>query len=339
MTSEIDAPLKRDVKYRRILLDLQRSITSGKYGEGQRLPSEMQLTRMYDASRLTVARALKELAILGIVERRAGSGTFVQHSYATQGRTFGLLIPDLGETEIFEPICQGIARASRATHDEILWGAATRDAESKVQQALQLCEYYRSREVAGVFFATLEHIENADEVNREIVDILQRASIPIVLLDRDICGYHQRSDFDVVGIDNRHAGFVMTEHLLKLGCRRIVFIGVPYSAPTVAARISGYREAVWSAGLAHLLEIGAPDSKDWVHQLIQLHNPDGIVCANDRTAGQLMLTLNLLGIEIPSQIRIVGIDDVKYSRPPARPADHLASALCRYRIGRAFHHD
>ncbi len=292
---------------------MQKAITSGKYAEGQRLPSEAQLTRTYDTSRITVARALKELSILGLVERKAGSGTFVRQVYASQGRTFGLLIPDLGETEIFEPICQGIARAGRATHDEILWGAATRDVESKVQQALQLCDFYCSREVAGVFFATLEHIDNADEVNHAIVDRLQKASIPIVLLDRDVCGHHYRSSFDLVGIDNRHAGFAVTQHLLKLGCERVLFVGMPQSAPTVAARIGGYREAMWASHKEPVVEFGTPTSSEWVDRLLKTYQPGGIVCANDRTAGQLMLTLNGLGVEIPSQVRIVGIDDVKYA--------------------------
>lgn len=259
MATEIDPTTKQDVKYRRIFTDLHRAIKSGKYAEGERLPSEAQLTRTYDTSRITVARALKELSILGLVERKAGSGTFVRHAYATQGRTFGLLIPDLGETEIFEPICQGIARASRATHDEILWGAAGRDVESKVEQALQLCDYYRSKEVAGVFFATVEHVDDADEINREIIDNLQRSSIPIVLLDRDICGYAQRSGFDLVGIDHRWAGLTVTQHLLKLGCEQIVFVGLPQSAPSVAARIAGYREAMWASKKEWSVEIGLLD--------------------------------------------------------------------------------
>jgi DNA-binding LacI/PurR family transcriptional regulator len=264
-------------------------------------------------SRLTVARALKELVVLGIVERKAGSGTYVRHASATQGRSFGLLIPDLGETEIFEPICQGIARASRTNRDEILWGAATRDVESKVQQALQLCNYYISKDVAGIFFAPFEHTANGDTVNHEIVEMLQRASIPIVLLDRDVYRYPTRSPFDLVGIDNRRAGYVVTQHLLKLGSERIVFVGLPNSAPTVAVRISGYRDAMLAAHKKERVEIGAPDSKEWVGGILQSHKPDGIVCANDRTAGELMLTLNSLGVDIPSDVRIVGIDDVKYA--------------------------
>ena len=42
-------------------------------------------------------------------------------------------------------------------------------------------------------------------------------------------------------------------------------------------------------------------------------NPDGFVCANDITAARLMRTLEQLDIRVPQQVRIVGIDDVKYA--------------------------
>ena len=178
----------RPNKYKKIFEQLQQAIAEGKYKEGQRIPSETQLSRTCGASRLTVARALKDLEAQGIIERRPGSGSYVRHQVRqVAGRTFGLLIPELGQTEIFEPICQGMARASRKTHDELLWGAATHDAESHEQQALQLSEYYISKDVSGVFFAPLEYTARRLEVNQRILDGFQRTGIPVVLLDRDVC--------------------------------------------------------------------------------------------------------------------------------------------------------
>jgi len=112
--------------------------------------------------------------------------------------------------------------------------------------------------------------------------------------------------------NNRHR-FPVTDHLLRNGCRRVVFIGLPDSAPTVMVRASGYSDAVCAAGLPPAVEIGSPSSPEWVSGIFRQHKADGFVCANDRTAGQLMLTLNALGIEIPTQVKIVGIDDVKYA--------------------------
>src|SRR5256884_5229562 len=44
------------------------------------------------------------------------------------------------------------------------------------------------------------------------------------------------------------------------------------------------------------------------------HRPDGIVCANDRTAGKLMHSLRLLKYRVPKDVRLVGIDDVEYAK-------------------------
>jgi len=303
----------RPNKYKKIFEQLQQAIAEGKYKEGQRIPSETQLSRTCGASRLTVARALKDLEAQGIIERRPGSGSYVRHQVRVEGRTFGLLIPELGQTEIFEPICQGMARASRTTHDELLWGAATHDAESHEQQALQLAEYYISKDVSGVFFAPLEYTARRLEVNQRILEDFQRTGIPVVLLDRDVCPYPQRSHCDLVGIDNRRAGFLVTQHLFRQGCGRVIFFGWPNSAATVDQRIAGYREAVRQAGHPEIVEIGDAESRESIARLLTKHRPDGFVCANDRTAGQVMVRLNELGVEIPGKVKITGIDDTKYS--------------------------
>lgn len=303
----------RPNKYKKIFQQLQQAIAEGKYKEGQRIPSETQLSRTCGASRLTVARALKDLEAHGLIERRPGSGSYVRHQVRVEGRTFGLLIPELGQTEIFEPICQGMARASRTSHDELLWGAATRDAESHEQQAQQLAEYYISKDVSGVFFAPLEYTPRRLEVNQRILDDFQRTGIPVVLLDRDVCPYPQRSHCDLVGIDNRRAGFLVTQHLFRQGCERVIFFGWPNSAATVDQRIAGYREAVRQAGHVEIVEIGDAESRESIARLLTKHRPDGFVCANDRTAGQVMVRLNELGVEIPGKVKITGIDDTKYS--------------------------
>jgi DNA-binding LacI/PurR family transcriptional regulator len=51
-----------------------------------------------------------------------------------------------------------------------------------------------------------------------------------------------------------------------------------------------------------------------VSALMDKARPDGIVCANDLTAAKLMHNLLKLGLKIPGQIRMVGINDVKYAR-------------------------
>src|SRR5450631_2267039 len=193
-------------KYKKISEALNGAIQTGKYKPGQKLPSEAQLSRTFGASRLTVARALNELEAAGSLVRKPGSGSYVSQGRNGSGRPFGLLIPELGETEIFEPICQGMARVSRATHDELLWGAATRGEDSHEHQALELCDYYIAKDVAGVFFAPIEHFPDKENVNWQILDSFKKAGIPVILLDRDVCQYPERGHCDLVGIDNERAG-------------------------------------------------------------------------------------------------------------------------------------
>jgi GntR family transcriptional regulator of arabinose operon len=100
-------------KYQFVLESLEREIVGGKYQPGDKVPSEAALVHRFKSSRITVGRALKELVQRGLVDRRAGSGTYVCQMKSS-GWLFGLLIAELGNTEIFDPICRGMAHAPQA---------------------------------------------------------------------------------------------------------------------------------------------------------------------------------------------------------------------------------
>jgi len=170
--------------------------------------------------------------------------------------------------------------------------------------------------VSGVFFAPFELTTERDALNQLIVNEFDAASIPVVLLDRDLVSYPERSKYDLVGIDNRRASHVVTAHLMNAGCRRIVFLGRPGSAPTVDARALGYREALQHGGWefdADMICRLDPTNVTAVQAMLKRTKCDGVVCANDITAAQLMRTLQELGIPVPDRIRMTGIDDVKYA--------------------------
>jgi DNA-binding LacI/PurR family transcriptional regulator len=303
-------------KHQQIYSALEQGIRTGRWKHGERLPSEAELVRQFDASRITVGRAVRDLQLAGLVERRAGSGTFVKAPRASGALSFGLLIPDLGETEIFEPICQGMMASPLARQHALVWGSFTGAAASKEERAWQLCRQYIDRKVSGVFFAPLELTPAKDEVNRRIARALDEARIPVILLDRTVVAYPERGHHDLVGIDNRRAGFVVTEHLLGLGARRVAFVGMPNAAATVDARESGYREALHARGIAFergLAQRLDPSDAASVGSLVESSRPDGIVCANDRTAARLMHALLELGYGVPRDVRLVGIDDLEYA--------------------------
>jgi DNA-binding LacI/PurR family transcriptional regulator len=304
-------------KYKRIYEKLREQLTDGTYNEGNKLPSEKELVERFGASRPTVRRALAQLESEGLILRRMGSGTVVTQQSSHKSHVFGLLIPELGMTEIFEPICQGISQAQVGGQHDLLWGPTFSQSGSEEAQAQQLCRYYIDRKVSGVFFAPMEHFAGDDEVNLSITWALDEAQIPVILLDRDVALFPARSKYDVVGIDNVRAGYMLAEHLLVTGSHRVAFLAKPYSAHTVDARIAGYLAAL----RAHLgpeaqalVKWTDPGDVAAVREFLNKAQPDAILCANDYTAAQLLTTLNELGVQVPSQIRVAGMDDVKYAR-------------------------
>lgn len=65
-------------KYHRVYLLLKDAIERGLLAPGARLPGELALAQTHQVSRITVRRALAELAQEGLVSRRPGVGTVVR---------------------------------------------------------------------------------------------------------------------------------------------------------------------------------------------------------------------------------------------------------------------
>ena len=316
-------------KYRLILEELRAEILRGDYRTGDKLPSEADLIKRFGASRITVGRAVNELRNLGLVERRAGSGTYVrpavpagQNGAAAPAAaptgllSFGLLIPDLGTTDIFEPICQGMAEAPQGDKFALLWGHAPSGSPSeRAERTWLVCQRFIERKADGVFFAPFEQARLNAETNARLLAALDEARIPVVLLDRDTQRFPRRTAHDLVGLDNRRAGYLATEHLLRLGRRRIAFVGPADTAATIAARIAGYREAIFAEEDPLMPAVQRFEATDLaaLRQMLDTVNPDALVCANDRVAGQLMHGLQALGRRVPQDVALVGIDDVDYA--------------------------
>jgi len=314
-------PPRKIPKHQVVFDYLHSSIQSGAYKPGDRLPSEAELGTMFDASRITVAKAVLELQRLNLVSRRPGAGTHVQPRQQADGHSFGLLIPELGLTEIFEPICHGMMRSPYARPDALIWGNASGVTGSgprveAAEEAESMAQHFIAQKVSGVFFAPLELIPDRDAANRRVMRMLERAKMPTVLLDRCYLPYPERSTHDLVGIDNRRTGHLATEHLLQLGVKRLAFMAEEFSAPTVDARITGFHEALRKYGIRTEVDPawrGSPLDTEFVRKMLEATKLEAIVCANDVTAARLMQTLMVLGRRIPEDVRIVGIDDVKYA--------------------------
>jgi DNA-binding LacI/PurR family transcriptional regulator len=342
--------MKHTPKHREISRRLLAEIAAGRYPAGGRLPSEAQLVKEYHVSRPTVGRALLDLQRDGLIERRAGSGTYVceRQERLSGGRPLGLLIPGLGTTEIFELISGELAGLARAHDRVLLWGGSIHPRQDQVlsaDQALKVCAQFIQGGVNGVFFAPFELTGGKEQTSRRIADTFRDAGIAVMLLDRDLLPFPQRSEFDLVGLDNLSAGHLLAEHLIKLGCERIAFVLRPLSAPTVDARVAGVREAIIRHGLElaqDWVQPGDPEDVKFVRRLAAGRRWDALVCANDHTAALLIRHLEAAGARVPQEVRVVGFDDAKFAtlvsvplttvRQPCRDIAHAAFRAMLERI-------
>jgi len=142
-----------------------------------------------------------------------------------------------------------------------------------------------------------------------VIDLFTRANVPVVLLDRDICDFPQRSGHDLIGVDNIRGGYLLGQHLIDAGCRRTLFFSENVGFSSARARWSGYRAAMEANGREARSFGGDPDSADTVLDAVRKFNPDGIVCDNDRHAAMMMRHLLNAKISIPQQIKLSGFDD------------------------------
>ena len=318
MEKSMNDRVTRTTKNDRIIDFFRSRIQDGTYKPNQRLPSEIALCSRFGVTRATVGRALRELEHAGLIMRRQGSGSFVRQPDEHRTLTFGLLVPSLGEGEIFEPICNAIATATASHRHRLLWGQfSSSEASDRCVQSERLCQSYIEQKVDGVFFAPIELADNMYESNERIVGLLSAQGIPVVLLDQDVVKFPERSAFDLVGIDNRRAGYVLANHLLEQGCERIAFVAHPHSAQTVDARIAGYREALLDQHQCidiDRVHFGDPDDPAFIDALLKgKQRPDAVMCANDYTAAKLIAALLRRGVQIPDDIRVTGVDDLKYA--------------------------
>ena len=112
--------MKRD----RIFEELKHAILSGTYTEGEKLPTEFELSAQYAVARGTIRESLKRLEEEGYLERIKSKGTFVRRPEQRNGdRVLSFLIPypdymRLSHDVMFSAFTQVFYGAVRAASEE-----------------------------------------------------------------------------------------------------------------------------------------------------------------------------------------------------------------------------
>jgi len=126
-----------------------------------------------------------------------------------------------------------------------------------------------------------------------------------------------------VSVDDDHAVRRATEHLVALGHRDIVFVGGgtgPHWAHVDRRRLLGYESAMTAAGLTEHIrhfrsDVTIPGGYAAAVDLLSdaRTRPTALVGACDEVAIGAIVAARRLGIQVPSDLSVVGVDDHEYA--------------------------
>ena len=296
----------------------RKDILSGELPYGYLLPSEKVLAESMQLSRPTVSKIYDTLRGEGLIQKKKGYGTSVIYTANKKSRSFGLLFPGAGESEIFGLISDYFLNIEEQNDVKFLRdGAVAYNAEIRKNNILEACQMYIENKVDGVFFAPLERIDIANTLNKNIYELIDKNNIPLILLDRDVDKFPTRSKYPVVGLDNYSAGYLMTKHLIENGGKKIIFLSRRESASSVYKRIMGCKSCCFDYGIPFdksNMVIGDPSDINTVKAMQIVSGETAVICGNDATAATLMLTLGELGLEVTRDLIMAGFDDMKYAK-------------------------
>jgi LacI family transcriptional regulator len=167
--------------------------------------------------------------------------------------------------------------------------------------------------------------------------------IPLVLFDREL----PRVPTDTVKVDSVFGGRLATDHLLSLGHTRIAIIHGPVVRSTGAERLQGYLDALRTAGVRRdpvLIREGnfkQDSGRDLARQLLDVSPPPtALFCTNNLMTVGALQTLQERGVRIPSDLSLVGYDDMEWwtlTHPPlttvGQPVYDLGREAMRLLLG------
>ena len=306
--------MAEDVKYRKIFEQLRKEIREGCYRYGEPLPSEEALVRKYKVSRITAVRAMDELVKCGLVYRKRGAGTFATKAARLESGRLGLIMPSLAFGEIFPRICQGLMGCAQKDGYSLILGDITAPTPAKrAREAAMVARSFVQQRVGGVVMQPLAFLRQPERVTREILTLFASASIPVVLIDRDVKLGEGEARHDFVGIDNFAAGRALGEHMIERGAKRVAFLMRPNCATIIQDRLVGVAGVAGNGSARDIAIVAEPDDIKKLAAVFSKRGtrPDAVICESDYVAAVFRNTLGRLGLSVPGDVMVAGFDDVR----------------------------
>jgi DNA-binding LacI/PurR family transcriptional regulator len=222
-----------------------------------------------------------------------------------RSNTLGLIVSEI-TNPFFPELVQEFENLAVAQGYEVMIGSTNYDpvrTESVIRRMLQ-------RSVDGVAVMTFGIEE--DQVHK-----LVEHGFPLVFVDAG----PDRPNIRVLKVNYSEGIRQAVQHLAKLGHRRIAFITGPLSMRTAATRRDAFRQSMAELGLSvsekyivegnHAMEGG----KAAMEQLAALPRlPTAVLCSNDMTAIGALHALDETIYRVPSDISVVGFDDIRLAQ-------------------------
>ena len=147
-------------------------------------------------------------------------------------------------------------------------------------------------------------------------------TIPAVITMRRMIG----SSLPYIGPDNNKGERLAVEHLLRLGHRRIAFIGGDSTMTTQQERVGGWRDALnaWGVAADESLVFETPPTREGgraaIERALAAARPaTAFVCYNDIVAMGATRALTERGVAPGRDIAVVGFDDIAAAEHNAPP--------------------
>jgi LacI family transcriptional regulator, galactose operon repressor len=146
----------------------------------------------------------------------------------------------------------------------------------------------------------------------QIANILRDTATPVVR----IAPRERTGDSPSIGIDDYRAARQLTAHLLDLGHRRVGFILGKRGHGATEERYRGFVDAMQAHDTPvdpSLIETGNfafPEGVPCAQRLLDVaHPPSAIFASNDEMAAAVIAVARRRGLELPTQLSVVGFDD------------------------------
>lgn len=225
--------------------------------------------------------------------------------------TIGLLVSDL-RNSFYAQLASGASRAAKQRGYAIMLtdtgGHRLSTAGMPAAQAdeIEAADIFLAQRVAGVIVTP---------VSSAVTNHLTEHQLAVVEVDRTFGS----KAADAVTVSNAEGAGEATEHLVRLGHRRIALIIDELDWTTGRQRYAGYVDALRAAGLPVAEDLvvasgwDASDAEHAVRALLQRRDrPTAVFAANNVIAEGAWRAAAELGLTIPAELSLVAFDDAPW---------------------------